>query len=128
MPRSKPLAGRCILVLEDEPLVAMLLQDLLLDLGTQVAGPVSSLPEAVALLAQGGIAGALLDVNLRGTMSYPLADALRAEGVPFLFVTGYGPEDLDPAFRDDPLIRKPIDVRRFQEMVTSVISRDAMAG
>lgn len=108
--------------------MAMLLQDLVADLGGIVEGPVSTLPEAVAKLAVGGIAGALLDVNLRGTMSYPLAAALQAEGVPFLFVTGYGPDDLDPAFRDAPLVRKPIDVRRFQEAVATLIPRQALAG
>lgn len=106
----------------------MLLQDLIEDMGADVAGPASSVPEAVAQLAVGGIAGALLDVNLRGTMSYPLAAALRDEGVPFIFVTGYGPDDLDPGFRDAPQIRKPLDIRRFQEMVVEIMAPEAVAG
>jgi CheY-like chemotaxis protein len=84
------LAGRRVLVVEDEPIVGMLLEDMLLDLGVEVVGPAATLAEALALAEREDLAAALLDVNLGGERSYPVADALARRGVPFLFLTGYG--------------------------------------
>lgn len=77
-------------MVEDEPIVGMLLEDMLLDLGVAVIGPAATLAEALALTGEGGLDAALLDVNLGGERSYPVAEALAARGVPFLFLTGYG--------------------------------------
>lgn len=98
-------------------MVAMLVHDILDDLGVEVIGPALSLVQAALLLGKGGIAGALLDVDVAGVTSYPLAAALRAEGVPFAFVTGYCVEDLDPEFRDAVVLRKPLDIRDVQQIV-----------
>ncbi|HEY1750923.1 MAG TPA: response regulator [Caulobacteraceae bacterium] len=103
-------APRRVLVVEDESLVAMLLEDVLGDLGCEVIGPAASVEQALALIAAGGFDFALLDVKLgAAATSFPVADALRAAGVPFAFVTGYGAESLRPDLRDTPVIAKPID-------------------
>jgi len=80
-PPSDPLA---ILVVDDEALIAMLLEDMLLDLGCRVVGPASTVMKSMALIEAEGerIDGAFLDINLRGELVYPVADALAARNVP----------------------------------------------
>ncbi|WP_380785889.1 response regulator [Sphingomonas sp. R86521] len=97
-----------ILIVEDEPLIAMMLEDFLEVLGKGVAGSVDTVADALARIEQGGIDGAILDVNLRsGEKSMPVAEALAARGVPFVFATGGGDDGLDPRFRDRPRLQKP---------------------
>ena len=88
------LRGAKILVVEDEPSIAMLIEDWLDDVGAQVLGPAGSVGEALQLIDQaqldGGMSAAILDINLGGEAVLPVADRLAAVGVPFLFATGYG--------------------------------------
>jgi CheY-like chemotaxis protein len=84
------LAGKRILVVEDEALVAMMLEDMLADLGCEVVGPAMRLDEGLELARLNGLDAAVLDINLGGERSYPIADLLDARGVPLAFVTGYG--------------------------------------
>jgi len=114
------MAGRVrrILVVEDESLVAMLLEDVLTDLGCTIAGPAANAAEALALVARGGLDYALLNVNLgHGATSFAVADALKAMGVPFAFVTGYGIEGVRPDLRDAPVISKPVDVAALAKLL-----------
>jgi CheY-like chemotaxis protein len=104
--RSSPLAGLRLLVVEDEALVAMLIEDLLRDLGCTVVGPVGSVARALALLRREAIDGALLDVNLGKERSYPVADALAARGVPFVFLTGYA--EIDGSHAAACVLQKPL--------------------
>jgi CheY-like chemotaxis protein len=98
-------------VVEDESLVAILLEDMLGDLGCAVVGPAANVTEALALVHRGEVDFALLDVNLGdGATSFVVADHLRACGVPFAFVTGYGVEGVRPDLRYCPVVSKPIDV------------------
>jgi CheY-like chemotaxis protein len=100
-----------VLLVEDEALVAMMMEDLLQDLGCELAGSFSDLAAAQAWLAadRAGLDGALLDVNLGGgEMVFPLARMLRARRVPFAFATGYA-ELPDPDFPEAPMLRKPVD-------------------
>lgn len=99
---------RC-LVVEDEFLVAMLLEDTLRDLGFEVLGPVSSCAAALDLIrsADGGLDAAVLDVNLAGERVYPVAEALLERDVPFIFLTGYAGDDLDDRFAGIPIVQKP---------------------
>jgi CheY-like chemotaxis protein len=85
------LAGRRVLVVEDEPLIAMLLEDMLSDLEVTIAGVAESVPAALDLL-QGleEVDGAILDMNLRGRSVEPVAEALAKRGIPFVFASGYG--------------------------------------
>lgn len=96
-----------ILVVEDEMLVAMNIEDMLLDLGHEVAGLASRLGPALALAVEGRFDAAMLDVNLDGEPSFPVADLLAGRGIPFLFATGYGRQGIEERFRDRPILQKP---------------------
>ncbi|MDB5693067.1 MAG: CheY-like receiver [Alphaproteobacteria bacterium] len=100
-----------ILIVEDEMLVAMNIEDMLLELGHEVAGIASRLEPALALAREGGFDVAMLDVNLAGDRSFPVADLLIARGIPFVFATGYGPEGIDAEYRDQPVLQKPFRAR-----------------
>lgn len=90
MPDAGGLAGRKILVVEDDYMIASDLADALRDAGAEVIGPAPSIEAALRLVrAAPEMDAALLDVNLRGEMAFPVADALERRGVPFVFATGY---------------------------------------
>jgi two-component sensor histidine kinase/DNA-binding response OmpR family regulator len=99
---------RRLLLVEDEALVGMMMRDALDDIGFDVTGPVGSLADARIAAISDGIDGAVLDINLAGEMVFPVADLLRARGVPFIFVTGYDPESIDPKFAGVPVLQKPV--------------------
>ncbi|GAA0638528.1 response regulator [Brevundimonas lenta] len=104
---SETLSGRRILVVEDESLVAMLLETILEDMGCTPVGPASTVDEGLALLNGESIDGALLDVNVAGRQIFPVAQALKERGVPFVFSTGYGEGGLPDEWRGQPTIQKP---------------------
>ena len=99
------LSGARILVVEDEPVVARCLEDMLLDFGCVVIGPAASLAEGLRLAETEALDAALLDVNLAGARSYPIAALLKARGIPYVFATGYGA--LTEEAGDAPVIEKP---------------------
>jgi CheY-like chemotaxis protein len=108
-----------VLVVEDEGLVAMMLEDLLGDMGCEVAGPLASVAQALDWLKAGGQAdAALLDVNLGGQPVFPVAEALMARGVPIAFTTGYG-ETRDPRFKSAIMLGKPIRQDRLEAALRS---------
>lgn len=84
------LKGRRILVVEDEALIAVMVEDMLTELGSIVLGPAATIEQALALVGSQEIDAAVLDVNVRGERIDPVAEALAARGVPVLFATGYG--------------------------------------
>ncbi len=97
-----------ILIVEDEPLIAMMLEDFLEILDKTPIGPADNVAEAVALIGRGGIDAAILDVNLRnGETSWAIADALAEAGVPFVFASGGSDETMIDRFRDRPVLPKP---------------------
>jgi CheY-like chemotaxis protein len=96
-----------VLVVEDEALVAMMLEDLLADLGCEVVDNPMRLDQAIAAAHGGEFDLALLDLNLAGRRTYEVADILTARGIPFAFLTGYRAEDLEPAYRETPILAKP---------------------
>jgi len=102
-----PLAGRTLLIVEDEMLVALMLEEMLRELGCHVAATASSVRSALAAAESKPLDGAVLDVNLGGEPVYPVARRLKDLGVPFVFSSGYAQADIDPAFASVPLIRKP---------------------
>lgn len=105
---SAELGGRRILVVEDESLVAMLIETILEDLGGETVGPLASVEEALAFLGDApALDAALLDVNLAGRQVFPVAEALAASGVPFVFSTGYGEGGLPETWRGRPTVQKP---------------------
>ena len=101
-------APHSILIVEDEPLIAMMIEDFLEVLGKALAGFVDTVDAALALIAAGGIDAAILDVNLRGgEKSFPIADALAAKGIPFVFATDGSHDTVAEAYRDRPTLPKP---------------------
>ena len=97
-----------ILIVEDEPLIAMMLEDFLEVLDKTPVGTVDTVAGALARVADGGIDAAILDVNLRGgEKSTPVAEALAAAGVPFVFATGGSDDSVDARLRDRPVLQKP---------------------
>ena len=104
------LAGCRILVIEDDFLVAEVVLDMLEDEGAEVLGPIGAIDEAVAFVAEQVTTfdHVVLDLNLRGVKSYPVADELARRNVPFVFMTGYDKGALDEAYRDYPHCTKPI--------------------
>ncbi len=100
--------SRRILVVEDEPLISMMLEDFLEALGHSVAGSADHPMSALALIDGGGIDAAILDVNLRGGETcWPVADALVELGIPFLIATGGMDDSVAPRHRGRPLLTKP---------------------
>jgi CheY-like chemotaxis protein len=99
--------GLRVLLVEDEMLVALLLETMLTDLGHRVAGPVARLEKGLEMAEREAIDVAVLDVNLNGSEVYPIAAALEARGIPFIFASGYGSAGLCPAYRDRPVLQKP---------------------
>ncbi len=101
-------ASKNVLIVEDEPLIAMMLEDFLDVLDHQLAGVADTVNTALERIAGGGIDVAILDVNLRGgEKSTPVAEALAEKGVPFVFATGGHDDGVDPRFRDRPRLLKP---------------------
>lgn len=113
-------SGLRVLVVEDEIMVALLLQDMITDLGHRVVGPVGRLGKALEMATSEAIDMAILDVNLDGEEVYPVADALAARHIPFAFVTGYGRDGLREPYCASPILAKPFHERHlrglFEEM------------
>lgn len=115
---TQPLSGRRVLIVEDESLVAMLLETILEDMGCTPVGPASTVVEGMALVTgDEPLDAALLDVNVAGTQVFPVAQALKDRGVPFVFSTGYGEGGLPDEWRGQSTIQKPF---------TEVAIRDAL--
>ena len=119
---TSPLSGRRVLVVEDETMVAWLLEDMLADLGCAVVGPVARVNQALAMLDAEAIDAAVLDVNLNGQKSYPVADALAARGVPFVFSTGYDKDSLLDGYRTFPVLQKPFDRLKLGDTLATLLT------
>lgn len=104
-----------VLVVEDESLVAMLLEDCLAELGYEVIATAGSVEAGLAAVQRGDLDLAVLDVNLDGTPSFPVADALEARGVPYIFVSGYDPSGLPEPYRGRYGVQKPFRIRDLQQ-------------
>ena len=119
------LAGRRVLLVEDEALIAMNVADMLDTLGCTVVGPASRVGEAVtAIDTNGDIDAAVLDVNLDGEPSFRVADALVERGIPFLFATGYGARGLRNDLRDRPVLQKPFRLRDLKKALAGLLPAD----
>jgi two-component sensor histidine kinase/DNA-binding response OmpR family regulator len=108
--------GNRLLLVEDEALTGMMMSDMLTELGFDVIGPFGRLADAMAAVRREDFHAAVLDVNLDGEMVYPVADAVVARGVPFVFVTGYGAEGIDRRFAQIPVLQKPIERQMLQSV------------
>lgn len=117
---ARQLANRHILVVEDEPIVALDLADILQDNGAIVLGPASSVATARRLIADSRIDCAVLDVNLGHESVAPLVRELGALKIPFLFVTGYDEKDMAPLWRERPILHKPVVVAELINALTGI--------
>jgi CheY-like chemotaxis protein len=99
--------GLRVLVAEDEALVSMLIEDMLAEMGAVVVGPASTFNEALTLAGEVEADVAVLDVNLAGKPIFPVADALRARGIPYIFASGYGEAGIIEAHRGAAVLQKP---------------------
>lgn len=119
---SRALDGKRILVVEDESLVAMLLETIIEDLDARAIGAFATVEEALAAVeAEGPLDAALLDVNLAGREVFPVAEALKARGVPVVFSTGYGEGGLSEAWRGSPVLQKPFTEQAVREALEAAL-------
>lgn len=114
------LAGKRILVVEDEFIIAAMVEDVLVELGATVVGPAYKIPDGVLLAQQQAIDAAVVDVNINGEPSDAIAEALQARDIPFVFATGYGARGLERF--SAPVLDKPYSA----EKLTAALQR-AMA-
>jgi len=98
-----------IFVVEDEMMIAMLLEDMLADLGHRVAGVAMRLPQALEMAKATEADIAILDINLDGRKSFPVAGVLRDKGVKLIFASGYGSPGLEEPFLDEIILKKPFE-------------------
>jgi len=114
------LEGKAILVVEDEPMIAMMLDDLLTDLGCSVIGPALNLAEAQNLVGTSVCDAAIVDLNLNGTMAHPVVEALVEKGVPVIVATGYGGDasDLPSGCR---VLAKPYPIQHIEQMLRACL-------
>jgi CheY-like chemotaxis protein len=111
------------MVVEDESFVAMLVEHFLEDLGCHVVAAASRLPEAMLKAAELTLDAAVLDVNLAGALSYPVAELLRDKGVWVVFATGYGVSGLRPDLRDAPVLAKPFNQDQLEKALIPALAR-----
>ena len=118
------LAGRRIFIVEDEYFLADDIGKAFRALGAEIAGPAGHFEDALKILNEGSVLdAAVLDVNIRSDMIFPVARELRVRGVPFVFTTGYDRTTVSPEFQDIPLIEKPIDLPAMAKTLASLIEQ-----
>lgn len=110
-----------ILLVEDEFIVSMLTEDMLNELGYEVSMTAASLEEGIRLASDGVFDFAVLDVNLNGVMSYPIADLLVKRSIPFVFASGYAPNGIDVRYPGVLKLQKPFTLVGLQTVLTSAV-------
>lgn len=110
-----------VLAVEDEVVVAMLLEDMLGELGYEPVGPLHRLSDALEAARCEEVDAAIVDVNLAGESSYPVAELLDGRGIPVIFATGYGSDGLAPSWRLRPTLRKPYSIDDLQNILAATI-------
>lgn len=118
---SADVGHRRVVIVEDEGMVAMLLEDMLSDLGHEVVAIVGRLDQAAQLVSEIAADVVIMDVNLNGEQTYPLASILASRGIPFIFATGYGSAGLNEAWRGRPVLQKPFQARDLDRAVREVL-------
>jgi len=109
-----------VLVIEDEDLIAMFIEDMLSDMGHEVGAIAASMEEALREAETGSFDFAIVDVNLDGKPSYPVAEILKARGIPFVFATGYGAAGLAPGYVGTATLQKPFTLADLDAVVSGI--------
>ncbi|MBB6411966.1 response regulator [Mesorhizobium sangaii] len=107
------------MIVEDESLVAMDLEYLLTEMGHIVVEVATRVREAMEFARDSEIDFAILDINVSGTQSFPVAEILRQRGIPFVFATGYGSAGLVDGYRDEPTLQKPYQPRELEHLIAA---------
>ena len=117
-----------VLVVEDESMVAVLLEETLVELGHTVVGPVARVKKALEIIQREEIDIAILDVNINGENTFSIADVLAARGVPFFFSTGYDKKSLREPHLDRPILQKPFQLHDLEKLFAKILHQDARPG
>ncbi len=125
MAAERIVGGRQVLVVEDEMTIVLLIEDTLLELGVGIVGPTAHLDAALKLAREAPIDAAVLDINIRGGNSYPVADILADRGIPFVLCSGYGDWALENRHRDRPLLTKPYRSNELEVQVLKLLGRSS---
>lgn len=115
------MPGAKVFLVEDEGLVALMIEDMLAELGFEVVASAAHVDKACELATAKSFDLALLDVNLAGEFVFPVARILRDRRIPFLFSTGYGGPPLEEEFRDAPAIGKPFSIDQLNEKLRTLL-------
>lgn len=116
------LQGKKVLVVEDEALIAMLFEDILEDTACRIVGPAMNVRQALELARTEEIDVAVLDVNLNGESSFPVAALLAERGVPLVFSSGYGSQGLPAEWQDRPTLPKPFTSDEVLDTLARVVA------
>jgi CheY-like chemotaxis protein len=116
---ARHLKGLRVLIVEDESLLALLLEDMLTELGCEVVGSAATVAEAIEAIAGAAPDVTILDIKLGTDKSFPVAEALAARGLPFVFATGYGDGQVDDPWRDRQVLQKPF----VQDQLADALAR-----
>ena len=129
------IQGCRFLIVEDETLIAVLIEDALVEMGCEIVGLSGRLDTALQLANDGEFDAAILDITIRGGKVYPIAELLAARCIPFAFASGYGDWALPEAFRDRPRLMKPFTLRALREQIRALCknaatgkTKDALTG
>jgi CheY-like chemotaxis protein len=119
------IAGRRILLVEDEFPVLLLIEEMLLTLGCEIVETASNLAEALARARDCTVDVAVLDINLAGQKVYPVAALLSERGIPIVFSTGYGLAGIEPEWAHYPVVQKPYAMEQLRQGLAMAIARAA---
>lgn len=109
-----------VLLAEDEMVIAMLVEDMVVELGYEVVGIISKMDDALRVMACLTFDVAILDVHLNGKLVFPLADALAARHIPYIFATGYGRRGIPVAYSRRPILQKPFRITELDQILKGV--------
>jgi DNA-binding response OmpR family regulator len=112
-----------VLVVEDEMLLAMLMEDTLADFGCDVVGPVARIADGIRLASSERLDGAILDINVAGVEVFPIARELAQRGIPFVFVSGYEYAKLPQEWRNRPTLQKPFQPQELAQRMAKAFSK-----
>jgi CheY-like chemotaxis protein len=121
-PAKADLKGRRILVVEDSPVVGPFTADLLGELGCEVVGPAPNMAAARELVEAGEFDAALIDIHIRGERVFPLCEMLEAQGVPFVFTSGYADRNMPEKWEDRPRVQKPYTLDEIDKALSALFA------
>ena len=117
------LSNRRVLVVEDEMMIAMLIEDMLDEFSCKLVGPATNVPRALELIAKENVEIAVLDLNLGGEDTYAIAEALQQKNVPFIFATGYGSTGVRQEYGNRRVLQKPFQARDLENALAEALAR-----